>query len=142
MPTLQILPTSGDSHGAVTIQCGSLSFRNDNSTRVRGRRKFSQVWYRYLLTYVAPRGNVYMLNQVQKGGQELELLTPREVAGILKVAAWTVCRYCREGKLRGIKTTAGWRIESAAVNEYLGAAADYSDERRTKRKDTDDEKGQ
>ncbi|MFQ5611393.1 MAG: helix-turn-helix domain-containing protein [Anaerolineae bacterium] len=50
---------------------------------------------------------------------EQALLTVDEVAGFLRVAPNTVYRWCRDGKLTGIKIGKEWRIARTDLNTFL-----------------------
>lgn len=49
------------------------------------------------------------------------LLTVDEVADFLRVAPNTVYRWCRDGKLTGIKIGKEWRITQTDLNQFLAA---------------------
>lgn len=51
--------------------------------------------------------------------EELEFLTPKEVAGILRVSPRTIQRWVKEGKLRAVKVGKLWRIPREALDELL-----------------------
>ena len=51
----------------------------------------------------------------------LKLLKAREVAELLQISPWTVTALCRSGQLRASMVAKSWRIEEAAVREYLAA---------------------
>ncbi len=51
--------------------------------------------------------------------EKLELLTPKEVAEILRVSPRTVQRWVKEGKLRAVRVGRLWRIPSTALTELL-----------------------
>jgi excisionase family DNA binding protein len=59
------------------------------------------------------------------------LLTPREVADILRVHMRTVVRMAREGDLRGIRVGLLWRFERAAIEAYLAQQRSKAVERVT-----------
>lgn len=62
------------------------------------------------VVFVPPRGN--MLNR---------LLTTKDVASYLQVDPNTVYRWCREGKLAGIKVGRDWRIDQRDLEAFLTA---------------------
>lgn len=49
----------------------------------------------------------------------LNLLKASEVAEILRIKPWTVTVMCRNGELRATRVGKSWRIEEAAVRDYL-----------------------
>ena len=51
--------------------------------------------------------------------EELEFLTPKEVAGILRVSPRTVQRWVKEGRLRAVRVGKLWRIPREALEEFL-----------------------
>lgn len=51
--------------------------------------------------------------------EKLELLTPKEVAGILRVSPRTVQRWVKEGKLRAVRVGKLWRIPREALEEFI-----------------------
>jgi len=56
----------------------------------------------------------------EEGKVELDiLLTPKEVAAIFKVSPRTIERWLKEGKIKGIKIGAVWRIPKKAIKEIL-----------------------
>lgn len=60
------------------------------------------------------------------GGGDTEFLTVREVAQILRISEWTVRRWLKEGKLRGIwlSDRAGWRISREDLQAFIEALRD------------------
>lgn len=48
-----------------------------------------------------------------------ELLTPKEVAKILKVPKKTVYTWLQQGKLKGYKAGDLWRVPKGAIKEFL-----------------------
>jgi excisionase family DNA binding protein len=50
---------------------------------------------------------------------EKELFDSEEVAEYLGVERSTVQRWCRSGKLRGLKIGKGWRIRRDALKDFL-----------------------
>jgi acetyl-CoA synthetase len=63
--------------------------------------------------------------------QELEeFLLPAEVARILRVTVRTVERYCKEGKIRGVKVGRLWRIPRSSLEEFLKTEAEDNAKRR------------
>ena len=52
-----------------------------------------------------------------------ELLTVEEISAYLRVAPNTVYRWCRSGKLRGIKIGKEWRISRPALDAFLADRA-------------------
>lgn len=50
-----------------------------------------------------------------------ELLTPEEVAAMLRVHPETVLRALRSGKLSGTKVGRQWRVARETLEEYLRA---------------------
>lgn len=51
--------------------------------------------------------------------EPLELLTPKEVAEILRVSPRTVQRWVKEGKLWAVRVGRLWRIPREALREFL-----------------------
>lgn len=49
----------------------------------------------------------------------LEILTPEEVAKILKVTPETIRKWLRKGELTGADTPAGWRLTPADLEAWL-----------------------
>lgn len=49
----------------------------------------------------------------------LEILTPEEVAKVLKVTPETIRRWLRKGELTGADTPAGWRLTPADLEAWL-----------------------
>lgn len=53
----------------------------------------------------------------------MNLLTPDEVAAVLKIKRRTVLRWIQQGKLPGIKLSEGpapqWRVDSEDLDRYL-----------------------
>ena len=45
--------------------------------------------------------------------------TPAEVADILSITEYTVIKWLREGKLKGIKIGRLWRITEDGLNKFL-----------------------
>ncbi len=48
-----------------------------------------------------------------------ELLRINEVAAVLRVSAFTVRRFLREGKLQGVKVGGGWRVRRSALMAFI-----------------------
>jgi excisionase family DNA binding protein len=48
-----------------------------------------------------------------------ELLTIEEVAAILKVSAYSVRRYLKAKKLRGVKVGGQWRVHKSALQKFV-----------------------
>lgn len=59
------------------------------------------------------------------------LLTPADVALILKASERFVKDELRRKNLRGIKTAAGWRVDEADLDTYIDAKANVSRVRRS-----------
>lgn len=55
--------------------------------------------------------------------KDLELFTVEEVATFLKIAPNTVYRWCRDGKLTGIKIGKEWRITRKDLDRFLARQA-------------------
>ena len=51
----------------------------------------------------------------------LSLLTPAEVASLLRVEPITVIRACRAGKIRAARPGKTWLITPEAIEQYLAA---------------------
>ncbi len=49
------------------------------------------------------------------------LMTPDEVAAILRLAPLTVSRMARAGRIRAVRTAAGYRFQRAAIADYITA---------------------
>ena len=49
------------------------------------------------------------------------LLTPHEVAALLKVEPSTIWEWCRKGRMRHLKIGRVMRIKPAWVNEFVGS---------------------
>ena len=49
----------------------------------------------------------------------LEILTPEEVAKILKVTPETIRKWLHKGELTGADTPAGWRLTPADLEAWL-----------------------
>lgn len=47
------------------------------------------------------------------------LMTPKEVAALLKVTPETIKRWLRQGQLAGVNTPAGWRIAQADLDAWI-----------------------
>jgi excisionase family DNA binding protein len=48
--------------------------------------------------------------------------TPEEIAGLLKVSAYTVRRWLKAGDLAGVKVRGFmWRVKASALEEFLHA---------------------
>ena len=58
----------------------------------------------------------------------LEVMTPCEVADILRSQPTVIIRLLRSGKMGGIKVGGKWRITRQSLNEYLGITAEESNE--------------
>ena len=54
-----------------------------------------------------------------KDREELRLLTPEEAAERLKVSPETIKKWCREGKLRGVKVSVLWRIRQEDLESFI-----------------------
>lgn len=52
-------------------------------------------------------------------GLRAEVLTPDEVAKLLRVSKRTVERLCQSGKLRAIRVGRLWRIPRSSLEEFL-----------------------
>jgi excisionase family DNA binding protein len=48
-----------------------------------------------------------------------ELLTVQEVAGVLKITAFTVRKYLKSGALRGVKVGKYWRVRECDLEAYV-----------------------
>lgn len=59
-----------------------------------------------------------------------KLLTTEQVAEILQVHPFTVLKYIKQGKLKGIKLGRVWRIRESDVDKFIEerSAADYKKE--------------
>jgi excisionase family DNA binding protein len=59
-----------------------------------------------------------------------KLLTTEQVSGILQVHPFTVLKYIKQGKLKGIKLGRVWRIRESDVDKFIEerSAADYKKE--------------
>lgn len=55
-------------------------------------------------------------------------LTAPEVADVLRVDAWAVVKLCREGKLSATKPGKKWLITPAALEAYIAAGRNTSDQ--------------
>jgi len=49
----------------------------------------------------------------------MDVMTPEEVAEILKVKPETIRRWLRRGELSGSNTPAGWRLTQADIQTWL-----------------------
>jgi excisionase family DNA binding protein len=66
--------------------------------------------------------NIIVIDNTGRG-QKMDLLTPDEVAELLKVKRTTIMNWLRDGKLPGIKLGDGkaaeWRVERSDLEAYL-----------------------
>lgn len=62
--------------------------------------------------------------------ERLELLTPKEVAKILRVSPRTVQRWVKAGKLRAVRAGRLWRIPKEALVEFLSEKSEAGVQRR------------
>lgn len=47
------------------------------------------------------------------------LLHPSEVSVMLGLSIYTITRFCREGKIQGVKMPSGrWRISESAIHQF------------------------
>lgn len=58
---------------------------------------------------------------------DTKLLTPREVAGYLGLQPRTITRWCREGKIGGVKVGRVWRIAPDDQKLHLMVNKRWSD---------------
>ncbi len=49
----------------------------------------------------------------------MDIMTPEEVAKVLKVTPETIRKWLRKGELAGSETPAGWRITQADIEAWL-----------------------
>ena len=49
----------------------------------------------------------------------MDIMTPDEVAKVLKVTPETIRRWLRKGELAGSDTPAGWRMTQADIDAWL-----------------------
>ena len=56
---------------------------------------------------------------MEGSGAKHELLSVDEVASYLGVGPITVYRWCREGRLPGLKVGKAWRIRRGALDDFL-----------------------
>lgn len=66
------------------------------------------------------------------------LMTPDEVAGILRVTVESVYNLAKSGELRGIKIMGRWRFEREALREYIAQAVPDDDEEYEDEEEHDD----
>lgn len=65
---------------------------------------------------------------------EDKLLTPEEVADILRLKARTIKGWLREGKLRGVKFGKDWRIRETVLKEFIERAEEKPNKEQEKGK--------
>lgn len=51
-----------------------------------------------------------------------DVLTADEVASYLRVSKTTVCRWCKEGKLRAFRIGRGWRVHRVDLEYHIRQA--------------------
>ena len=49
----------------------------------------------------------------------MDIMTPEEVAKVLKVTPETIRKWLRKGELTGADTPAGWRVTPADIERWL-----------------------
>lgn len=51
-----------------------------------------------------------------------EVLTADEVASYLRVSKTTICRWCKDGKLRAFRIGRGWRVQRTDLEAHIRRA--------------------
>jgi excisionase family DNA binding protein len=51
-----------------------------------------------------------------------EVLTADEVASYLRVSKTTICRWCKDGKLRAFRIGRGWRVQRSDLEDHIRRA--------------------
>lgn len=57
-----------------------------------------------------------------------EVLTADEVASYLRVSKTTICRWCKDGKLRAFRIGRGWRVQRSDLEDHIRQAVTVTDE--------------